>query len=116
GQLMARVEGEHIRHLLKTPRRKIANRRTKGKHYFRLLFADRDGFTRLDQVLHVKINGLAGVGQRLFVSVAPRVAALEGGAGRMPRIATVFKLVWLHSDFENVGFHRPAPFPLSAPK
>src|SRR5437879_13138732 len=39
GQLMARVEGEHIRHLLKTPRRKIANRRTKGKHYFRLLFA-----------------------------------------------------------------------------
>src|SRR5438552_8370523 len=41
GQLMARVEGEHIRHLLKTPRRKIANRRTKGKHYFRLIFAKR---------------------------------------------------------------------------
>src|SRR5882672_1691531 len=39
GQLMARVEGEHIRHLLKTPRRKIANRRTKSKQYFRLSFA-----------------------------------------------------------------------------
>src|ERR1051325_11797355 len=39
GQLIARVEEEHIRHLLKTPRRKIAERRRKGKHYFRLLFA-----------------------------------------------------------------------------
>src|SRR5437879_4068199 len=106
GQLMARVEGEHIRHLLKTPRRKIAKGRTKGKHYFRLLFADRDRFSGLDEIVNTEINDLSGVGQRLFVSVAPRVAALEGGAGRMPRIATLFELVWLHSDFENVGFHR----------
>src|SRR5262250_1650798 len=33
GQLIARVEEEHIRHLLKTPRRKVAEGRRKGKHY-----------------------------------------------------------------------------------
>ena len=34
GQLIARVEGEHIRHLLKTARGKVSSRRTKSKHYF----------------------------------------------------------------------------------
>src|SRR5215475_11203917 len=34
GQLMARVEAEHIRHLLKTPSAKLAERRIKSKHYF----------------------------------------------------------------------------------
>jgi hypothetical protein len=39
GQQIAQVEGEHIKHLLKTSRSNVAVRRTKGKHYFRLLFA-----------------------------------------------------------------------------
>jgi hypothetical protein len=36
GQLMARVESEHIRHLLKTARSNVTSRRTKSKHYFSL--------------------------------------------------------------------------------
>src|SRR6266850_504103 len=39
GQEIAQVEGEHMKHLLKTPKEKVAGRRRKGKHYFRLLFA-----------------------------------------------------------------------------
>src|SRR5262249_2573438 len=38
GQLIARVEGEHIRHLLKTPRRKLTEGRRKSKYYCSLLF------------------------------------------------------------------------------
>ena len=34
---MARVETQHTGHLLKTPGRKLAERRRKGKHYFSLL-------------------------------------------------------------------------------
>src|SRR5258708_37399593 len=45
GQQIAQVEGEHMKHLLKTPRETLAGRRTKGKHYFRLLFDI--GFSRL---------------------------------------------------------------------
>jgi hypothetical protein len=39
GHDSARVEKEHMKHLLKTSRSNVAVRRTKGKHYFRLLFA-----------------------------------------------------------------------------
>jgi len=38
-QHIAQVEEEHIKHLLKTSRSNVAVRRTKGKHYFRLVFA-----------------------------------------------------------------------------
>ena len=41
GQDIARVEREHMKHLLKTSRSNVAARRTKSKHYFRLLFVRR---------------------------------------------------------------------------
>ena len=39
GQEIARAEGEHMEHLLKTPRAKVAEGRRKSKYYFRLYFA-----------------------------------------------------------------------------
>lgn len=39
GQEIARALGKHMKHLLKTPREKVAGRRKKSKHYFRPVFA-----------------------------------------------------------------------------
>ncbi len=41
GHDIARVRREHMKHLLKTSRSNVAARRTKSKHYFRLLFVRR---------------------------------------------------------------------------
>src|SRR5262245_7670408 len=39
GQEIAPAEGEHMKHLLKTSREKVADRRKKSKRYFRYIFA-----------------------------------------------------------------------------
>ena len=46
GHDIARVEGEHMKHLLKTSNSNLAVRRTKGKYNFRLLFAIRSCYHR----------------------------------------------------------------------
>src|SRR6266403_5558140 len=51
GHDIARVEREHMKHLLKTSRKKVTERRTKGKQYFRLLFAFGPCYPRDDSSL-----------------------------------------------------------------
>ena len=57
GQEIARAEGEHMEHLLKTSQEKVTRRRKKSKCYFRFSFAHVRGWPR-DRKIRVYRGGL----------------------------------------------------------
>jgi hypothetical protein len=65
----------------------------------------RDGFSRRPQVIHVKLDCLADVGQRLVVGSPPSVTAFECGTESVERRFTVFQSIRLNHHLKNMRFH-----------